>query len=49
MLAHVTMDEGFRIMQAASAETTDVTIGMPVHVGYEDVTPDWTLFVFGPA
>ena len=31
------------------AEPADVTIGMPVRLGYEDVTPDWTLFVFSPA
>jgi uncharacterized OB-fold protein len=50
VIAHVTMDEGFRM--AANLRGVDpesVSIGMPVQLGYEDATPEWTLPVFEPA
>jgi uncharacterized OB-fold protein len=49
VLAHVTMDEGFRM--AARLTGTDsecVRIGMLVQIAYEDVTPEWTFFIFQP-
>jgi len=49
-LAHVTMDEGFRmIAKLKGVAPEDVRIGMPVQITYEDVTPDWTLMDFEPA
>ena len=48
MLACVTVDEGLRMISRLRAEPADVTIGMPVRVGYEDVTPDGMLFVLRP-
>ena len=29
-------------------EPTSVRIGMPVVLGYNDVTPEWTLLTFSP-
>ena len=50
VLAHVTMDEGFRmIAKLNTAAPEDVRIGMPVRITYEDVTPEWTLMFFEPA
>jgi uncharacterized protein len=50
VLAHVTMAEGFRmIARLAGAEPQHVRIGLPVVIAYEDVTPEWTLFIFRPA
>lgn len=49
-IVHVTMEEGFRM--AATIRGLDpeaVRIGLPVRLAYEDVTFDWTLFVFEPA
>lgn len=50
VLAHVTMAEGFRMTaRLTGAEPNDVHIGMAVEIGYDDVTPEWTLFTFRPA
>jgi uncharacterized OB-fold protein len=48
-LVHVTMAEGFRMVATLKGiEPELVRIGLPVALGYEDVTPDWTLLSFGP-
>jgi hypothetical protein len=31
-----------------TADLESVRIGMPVRIAYEDVTPEWTLFIFQP-
>jgi uncharacterized OB-fold protein len=50
VIAHVTMDEGFRMAaKLITADLDSVHIGMPVRIAYEDVTPEWTLFIFQPA
>lgn len=49
-IVHVTMEEGFRM--AATIRGMDpeaVRIGLPVRLAYDDVTAEWTLFVFEPA
>jgi uncharacterized protein len=49
-LVHVTMDEGFRmIAKLNGVAPEDVRIGMPVHITYQEVTPEWTLMEFEPA
>jgi uncharacterized OB-fold protein len=46
-IAHVTMQEGFRmIASVAGMAIDDLHIGMPVVVDYLDVTPGWTLLTF---
>ena len=50
VLAHVTMEEGFRMIANLTGTPPEaVRIGMPVRLGYLDVTPDWTLLTFEPA
>jgi hypothetical protein len=50
VIAHVELDEGPRmISNLVDCKTTDVRIGMPVDIVYEDVSADWTLFKFVPA
>jgi uncharacterized OB-fold protein len=49
VIAHVTMDEGPRmISHLVGVEPEQVTIGMPVRLGYDDVTPELTLYHFEP-
>lgn len=49
VIAHVTMNEGFRMAaRLITADLESVRIGMPVRIAYEDVTPEWTLFIFQP-
>jgi uncharacterized OB-fold protein len=49
VIAHVTLDEGPRmISHLVGVEPADVTIGMPVQLGYEDVAPELTLYHFEP-
>ncbi|WP_182377706.1 OB-fold domain-containing protein [Nocardioides sp. WS12] len=48
-LVHVTMAEGFRMIGSLRIEDPEsITIGQMVRVGYDDVTPDWTLLQFEP-
>lgn len=48
-IALVTMSEGFRmIARLKGVEPEQVRIGLPVALGYEDVTPEWTLLSFEP-
>src|SRR5438067_4360114 len=50
VIAHVTVDEGPRmISHVIGCEPTDVHIGMPVKLVYDDVAPDLTLYKFTPA
>jgi uncharacterized OB-fold protein len=50
VIAHVEMEEGFRMVSnVAVDDPSAVTIGMPVELDYNDVTPEWTLFLFRPA
>jgi uncharacterized OB-fold protein len=50
VIVHVQMEEGFRMVGAMPGIAPEqVSIGMPVEVSYEDVTPDWTLLQFAPA
>jgi uncharacterized OB-fold protein len=43
------MEEGFRMVSnLRGIEPSQVQIGMPVRLVYEDVTADWTLFYFEP-
>jgi uncharacterized protein len=50
VIAHVEIDEGPRmISNLVGCNRTDVRIGMPVEVIYEDVSSEWTLFRFAPA
>jgi len=49
VIAHVTMDEGFRMAGVLRGIDPDgVSIGIPVRLSYDDVTPEWTLFGFEP-
>lgn len=49
VLAHVTMDEGFRMISTLTGPAPEeVTIGMPVRLTYQEATPVWTLFGFVP-
>jgi uncharacterized OB-fold protein len=46
-IVHVTMAEGFRMIATLKGvEPELVRIGQPVVLGYEDVTPEWTLLSF---
>jgi uncharacterized protein len=48
-IVHVTMAEGFRMIATLKGiEPELVRIGLPVVLGYEDVTPEWTLLSFSP-
>ena len=48
-LAHVTMDEGFRMIgKLNGVAPEDVRIGSPVQITYQEVTPEWTLMEFEP-
>ena len=47
VIAHVAMDEGFRMVaRLTGIDLSEVGIGLPVRLGYEDVTPDWSIFTF---
>jgi uncharacterized OB-fold protein len=49
VIAHVTMDEGFRMAAILSGvDPDDVRIGSRVKLVYEEATPQWTLFGFEP-
>ncbi len=48
-LVHVAMKEGFRVVAGLPGiDPTDVRIGLPVRVTYDDVNADWTLLQFEP-
>lgn len=48
-IVHVTMEEHFRMAATIRAiEPESVQIDLPVRLVYDDVTPEWTLFVFEP-
>jgi uncharacterized protein len=48
-IVHVKMVEEFRMIgPLEGVETSSVRIGMPVVLGYDDVTPEWTLLTFSP-
>jgi uncharacterized protein len=48
-IVHVQMAEGFRMIGTLKGVgPATVRIGMPVVLGYEDVTPEWTLLIFSP-
>jgi len=49
VIAHVTMAEGPRmISNLVGVDPAEVRIGMPVRLGYDDVTPEVSLFHFEP-
>ncbi len=49
VIAHVTMDEGPRmISNVVGCDPSDVFIGMPVEIVFDDVTPELTLYRFRP-
>jgi uncharacterized protein len=48
-IVHVKMAEEFRMIGTLkSLEPASVHIGLPVVLGYDDVTPEWTLLTFSP-
>ena len=48
-IVHATMEEGFRMIATLKdIEPELVRISLPVVLGYEDVTPEWTLLSFSP-
>ena len=50
VIAHVELEEGPRMIgNLTGCAPTEVRIGMPVEVAFEDVAGDWTLFKFVPA
>jgi uncharacterized OB-fold protein len=50
VIGHVTMTEGFRMVSnVRGIAPGEVRIGMPVHLDYEEATPDWTLYSFEPS
>lgn len=50
VLAHIETTEGPRIMsRLVNVEPDAVKIGMPVKVTYDDVTDDFTLYLYEPA
>ncbi len=50
VIAHVTVDEGPRMIATLVGVAPDaVQIGTRVRIGYDDVTPDVSLFHFEPA
>jgi uncharacterized OB-fold protein len=50
VIAHVTMEEGFRMASnLRGVDPAVVRIGMPVRLTYDEVTAEWTLPVFEPA
>lgn len=49
VIAHVTIDEGPRLISnLIGCPPSEVRIGMPVRVVFEDVTPSLTLYKFAP-
>ena len=49
VIVHATMAEGFRMIATLPGVPPDrVRIGLPVVLGYEDVSPEWTLLTFRP-
>jgi uncharacterized OB-fold protein len=50
VIAHVTMEEGFRMIGTLRGiEPSEVHIGLPVQIAFDDVSPEWTLPAFVPA
>jgi uncharacterized OB-fold protein len=48
-IVHATMAEGFRMIAPLRGLAPEaVRIGLPVVLGYDDVTPEWTLLRFTP-
>lgn len=48
-IAHVTLDEGPRMISTVvGCEPGRVTVGMPVEIVYDDVSPELTLYRFRP-
>ena len=49
VIAHVTLDEGPRMISTlVGCDPGAVTVGMPVEIIYDDVTPELTLYRFRP-
>jgi uncharacterized protein len=48
VIAHVTLDEGPRMISTLECEPATVSVGMPVELVYDDVSPDLTLYRFRP-
>jgi uncharacterized OB-fold protein len=49
VIAHVTLAEGPRmIANVVGVDPAEIRIGMPVRLGYDDVTPEVSLFHFEP-
>jgi uncharacterized OB-fold protein len=49
VIVHVELEEGPRmISNLVGCDPTEVRIGMPVEIVYEDVSPEWTLYKFKP-
>jgi uncharacterized protein len=48
VIAHVTIDEGPRMISTLECDPGEVAVGMPVELFYDDVTPELTLYRFRP-
>lgn len=49
VIAHVTLDEGPRMISTVvDCEPTEIAVGMPVELVYDDVSPELTLYRFRP-
>ena len=49
VIAHVTLDEGPRMISTiVECQPSEVSIGMPVELVYDDVSPELTLYRFRP-
>lgn len=49
VIAHVTLDEGPRMISTiVESDSSDVAVGMPVELAYDDVDADLTLYHFRP-
>jgi uncharacterized OB-fold protein len=49
VIAHVTMEEGFRMVSTLRGlDPRDVHVGLNVRLAFEDATPEWTLYHFEP-
>jgi len=50
VIAHAEMEEGFRMAaRLDGVDPENVRIGQPVTIGYEQLSPEWTIFVFEAA